>query len=283
MKHLCSSLDHFQKIKDKFEGQVEGVVTDRRPENIILNASGFTLEKCISHLSREYRRLAFAYFSRFPIENFYTVIDQDQLLEEEHSIHLNNQILDALNLKIVQQNGGILFTLPVCAELRNNHLRIFTKNKVVSEVANQYGENENTNFISKLLQNELIAKADGFEKLLEVVGKCSYPAKFKTEFNSLSSQCQGFLIKEIKYAMDRGAKTPFYPDDKLIKNVTPAKEKEIKVFELRIYSPVATRLYFYETTEMLYFASIEGKPKKNVQTTHINNAVSAIKELIIVG
>ena len=58
------------------------------------------------------------------------------------------------------------------------------------------------------------------------------------------------------------------------------KERVIKVFELRIFTPVAIRMYLYETPTRIYFGSIEGKPKKKVQDSDILNAMSIIKELI---
>ena len=57
-------------------------------------------------------------------------------------------------------------------------------------------------------------------------------------------------------------------------------EKIIKIFEFRVFTPVAIRMYIYETPSKIYFGSIESKPKKKIQNSDIINAMSIIKELI---
>ena len=65
--------------------------------------------------------------------------------------------------------------------------------------------------------------------------------------------------------------------------MTPQTEKRIKVNELRIFSPVAIRMYFFETGTKVYLASINKKPQNKVQSGDILNALSIIKELIILN
>src|SRR5690606_40917101 len=61
------------------------------------------------------------------------------LLDKEYIIIINNLSIDATNAKIVQDNEGILFTLPIHDELKKNTLIIFDKAKQTCKVLNQYG------------------------------------------------------------------------------------------------------------------------------------------------
>lgn len=279
--HLSVTLTHYDTIKKKFANYIDGIITDRLPSDLILNDSQFTLANCIGQLNRELRKIALSSFNKYPVDNYYVLADIDNLLEREYSIEVNTAPLEAINAKIVQENGGILFTLPVHDDLKKNKLSISDKEKQTCEVLNQYGNDKNTQFVSDFIQADIVKRLEGFDKLLAIVGECTFNERFKRDFENLTYDTQTFLLKEIQHAINRKAKTRFYPDDKLIKDVTPEKEKNVNVFELRIYSPVAVRLYFFEAPNKIYFGSIEGKPKKKVQDSDISNALSIIKEQIM--
>ena len=280
VSHLSETLTHYDTIKRKFTTSIDGIITDRYPSDLILNNSQFSLANCIGQLSRELKKIALSNFNKYPIDNYYALNDIDSLLERGYSIEINANPLDALNAKIVEENGGILFTLPIHDDLKKNRLTITDKEKLTVEVLNQYGGDINSEYISDYIKADIIKRLDGFTKLLAMVGDCKHNDRFQRDFATLNHATQTFLLKEIEHAINRNAFTRFYPDDKLIKDVTPDDERKIKVFELRIFSPVAIRMYFYETPTKIYFGSIEGKPKKKVQDSDILNAVSIIKEII---
>ncbi len=281
VNHLSVTLKHYDFIKKNFPLCVDGIITDRVPEKLILNSVNFSLADCIRFLEREIKKIAFSYFGKYPIEKFYARIDIDNLLDKEYIIIINNLSIDATNAKIVQDNEGILFTLPIHDELKKNTLIIFDKAKQTCKVLNQYGADANTTFISEFIQADIVKRADGFEKLLAMVGDCKYDTRFKMDFDNLTSATQKKLLSHINQAIERKAQTRFYPDDEKIKDVTPAKERAVKVFELRVFEPVAVRMYFYEAPQKIYFGSIDGKPKRKVQDNDILNAISVIKELIV--
>lgn len=281
VKRLSETLIHYDALKKQYSTSVNGIITDCLPSKLILNNSHFTLANCIQFLNRELKKIALSNFTKYPVDGFFSLSDVDSLIEKNYSIIVNETALDAFNAKIVEENGGVLFTLSIHEELARHKLEIVDNEKKTYQVFNLYGEENNTRYISKIINNDIISRVGGFEKLIAIVGECSYSERFKKDFENLTSEIQIFLLKEIQYSINRKAITRFYPDDKLIKDVTPPRENEIKLFELRIYSPVATRVYFYETTRKIYFGSIEGKPKKKVQDSDILNAISIIKELIL--
>jgi hypothetical protein len=280
VSHLAVTLTHYDTIKRKFSTSIDGIITDRYPSDLILNNSQFSLANCISQLSRELKKIALSNFNKYPVDTYYVLADIDNLLEREYSIEINATPLDALNAKIVEENGGVLFTLPIHDDLKKNRLTIADKEKLTVEVLNQYGADTNSEFVSDYIQADIVKRLDGFAKLLALVGDCKYNDRIQRDFESLTYATQTILLKSIEHALERKAKTRFYPDDNFIKDVTPDKERVIKVFELRIFTPVAIRMYLYETPTRIYFGSIEGKPKKKVQDSDILNAMSIIKELI---
>lgn len=281
VKFLATNLKHYNSIKNNFPGFVDGILTDRLPEKVILNNNNFTLKNCIKHLDRELLKIAYRDFGKYPLEEYYNQFDIDSLLENEYTITVNKALYDATNAKIVQENDGILFTLPVHDDLKKDSLAISDRAKAICEVVNQFGEESNSTFISEYIQADKVKRATGFDKLLALVGLCKFNQKFRSDFERLTSKTQEFLLKEVKHAIKRNLTTRFYPDDNLIKDVTPDKEKQISILELRIYSPVAIRMYFYESSTKIYFGSINGKPKKKVQDNDILNAASIIHELIM--
>lgn len=283
VSQLSLTIIGYDKIKKNFSTAINGIITDREPSKLILNNSDFSLARCIMFLNRELRKIALANFNKYTIDNFLVLENPDKLLEMEYSIVVNKNLHDAMNAKIVEENNGILFTLSIHNDLKQNKLCIINREQEVCHVLNLFGEDKNTEFISNIIRKDLTARLGNFKKFLSLVGDCYYSDRFRKNFENLTSDTQVFLIKEIEYCIERKNKTRFYPDDKLIKDVTADKEKDIKVFELRVFSPVAVRMYFYETGKTVYLGGIEGKPKKKVQDSDILNAASTIKELIILN
>lgn len=280
VSHLSLTLTHYDNIKKKFNTSVDGIITDRHPSKLFLNNKQFSLASCIQHLDRELKKIAYSNFNKYPVDNYYAIADIDDLLEKGYSFVINGACHEAINAKIVEENGGILFTLPVHNDLKKDKLSIADNKKQNCEVLNQYGEASNTTFISDYIKFDLVKRADGFDKLLALIGECNYDARFKSNFESLPYAAQKKILDHIHQAIERNAVTRFYPDDQKIKDVTPDKEKKIKLFELRVFNPVAVRLYFFEAPKKIYFGSIEGKPKMKAQNSDISNALSVIKELI---
>jgi len=281
---LCDSLIHYSQIKRRFPISVDGIITDNLPSRVVLNNSDFTLENCISQINhRELRIIAFSNFNKYPIDEKFLIQDEEELIKRNYSVRIGETEHNGLNAKIASENEGFLFSLAIHSDLKKNVLIISDDLNQSFEVANLFGEDSNTGYLSDQIERSLISQLDNFLKLKAIIGDCSHNTRFRKEFESLSVSTQNFLLKEIEFAINRNAKTRFYPDDKLIKNVTPENEKRIQVFELRIFSPVAVRMYFYESPTKIYFGCIEGKSKKKEQTGDILNAASIINELVLLG
>lgn len=116
----------------------------------------------------------------------------------------------------------------------------------------------------------LLSFASNFSKLSSIVSNIRFSSKFEKEFENLNDNVQESIINGFFKAKSRGLKTPFYPDTKIIKDVSLSNGK-CTVMELRIYSPVALRVYFNESKSFVNVVSIEQKSNPN-QTNDIKNA-----------
>ena len=280
---FLKTLPEYKAIRTKHATEVDGIVTSKLTEHIILNKNNFTLKNCIERIpneKRELRQYAFAIFKKFPIDDHFTVKNEDDLIESDYFITIGGTNHEALNIKVVQENEGTLFSLALHDDLQKNNLKVNDKNENEYIVFNLFGETNNTDFIDKKIQELITDKLGNFEKLLSVIGNSSFSARFKDSFDKASIAMQETIVNHFTNAQNRNGITPFYADKSLIKDVTPKKETKIKVFELRIFDPVGYRIYFFEASNMVYLALAENKPNDKVQSSHIKTAVSIIKELI---
>jgi putative component of toxin-antitoxin plasmid stabilization module len=96
-----------------------------------------------------------------------------------------------------------------------------------------------------------------FEQLSAFLGNSVITKNFEKSYASLSSDAQKSIKEEFEKAANRNLATRFHPDTKIVKDVSVSKK--CTVFELRVYLPVALRVYFNEIGDTIYLASIEQK------------------------
>lgn len=95
------------------------------------------------------------------------------------------------------------------------------------------------------------------EHLTTFIGNVIFTKNFEKSYASLSSDAQESIKDEFEKAAKRNLATRFYPDTKIVKDVSVSKK--CTVYELRVYQPVALRVYFNEIGDTVYLASIEQK------------------------
>jgi len=117
-----------------------------------------------------------------------------------------------------------------------------------------------------------------FEKLKLVVNDCFCAPDFEKEFNGYPENVRQSIIDDFEKAKRRNLITPYYPDTKIIKDVSSAKFK-LNVLELRVYLPLALRVYFCVNAGNVYLASIDAK-NSNDQTADIKNAYNILKGML---
>lgn len=96
-----------------------------------------------------------------------------------------------------------------------------------------------------------------FEQLTTFLVNSVITKNFEKNYTSLSTDAQKSIQEEFEKAENRNLATRFYPDTKIVKDVSISKK--CTVFELRVYQPVALRVYFNEIGDKVYLASIEQK------------------------
>lgn len=95
------------------------------------------------------------------------------------------------------------------------------------------------------------------EQLTAFLGNSVITKNFEKSYALLSSDAQKSIKEDFEKAVKRNLPTRFYPDTKIIKDVSVSKK--CTVYELRVYQPVALRVYFNEIGDTVYLASIEQK------------------------
>ena len=278
---LKQTLMEYHKLKSDFSDEVNGIITHKLPSQLFINSTSFSLLNCIDGLDRPLRRIAYAYFNKYPIDKNFLVKDEDDLITGEYSIVIENAHHNAINAKIVAENEGVLFTLAIHDDLKKNVLDIHGVKQTTTTVNNLFGEPMNTGFINNLIIESINSKLGNFDKLLAIFGSNSYNEKFKRSFENVPKAVQDSIINHFQKAVERHGATMFYADGDLIKDVTPEKETQIKILELRIFDPIAYRVYFFEKDDKIYLALAEQKSSPKVQDGQIKNAGSIIKQLLL--
>lgn len=115
------------------------------------------------------------------------------------------------------------------------------------------------------------------EKLRWTLVNSIYSESFQREFEKLGENVQLSIVNKFSEARSRNFASPLYPDTKIIADVTQSNFR-FHVRELRVYTPVALRVYFHETPSTVFVGSVELKSNPN-QTEDIKKAYERLKGL----
>lgn len=283
---LITTIKEFDSLVKKNIGVDKGVILEKGTEKTIV--CGGNLKDAIlsiPNMDREARTLAFAYFTKYPIQYHLQSDDiTEQILEEQYFI----EGLDATNLAIAEHNKCLLFSVAIHISIKNNRLLIKGKSKELA-LDNLYGEKQNSQYIESQIQKINVASLELFDRLKAELKEPIYTKAFEKAFNSARVEVQQSIIENFAAAPDRKLKTPYFPDNKeggLISDVTPDNNrKRAKIYELRIYHPVALRVYFYECDDTIFISGIGYKKdyKDNSgssQSKHIAFALNEIDKMM---
>jgi len=275
---LKNTVIEYKNLKEKFPDNIDGIISSTQLNNINLNAN-LTLSGTLELIdNKEIKDYSFSIFTKYPIENF---LDIDAVLQDknEHSFVLNTINKDALFIKIISNENGILFSLNLHSDLAKDSLIINSSDSTSFSVDNLYGLKLNTDFIEEIIKNEEISKLGNLERLKQILNNPTSSKKFDNTFSKMSKEIQGLIIEGFETIISFKKNGTNIPET-LLKEVTH-KNETIK--ELKMRDPIAKRLYFKEIDGVYYLASLENKPLKDRQTreqsSHIKNAVSILKGL----
>lgn len=286
---LENSVQQYRNLKVQFPGLIDGIVLSSFSKSVILT-EGINLFQCLDGITnKELKGYSFSLFQKFPIDD-YTNIDTVLTEDINYHFHLGIEKKDALNIKLILNEKGFLFSLNLHADIAKNDLLINSSDGNNFSISNLYGLEENTKTIQEILNSEIVSKLDNFSRLTkllniqQIVGLDPvFSLKFKTKFGKVSKEIQNAIIDGFIYILKcKDDNTNI--SETILKDVTPKKEKKISVLELKIRKPIPKRIYFTERNSKYYIVSLERKPLKNRATTeqgnHIKNARSLINQLI---
>ncbi|OUD13933.1 hypothetical protein [Thioflexithrix psekupsensis] len=249
------------------------------PEQLSLGK--FSLAEAIDKLeNKDLKRLAYAYFIKYPIEKF-CLIDEEKLLEQDYFFLAETGEKKVLYLLQIARQNGLLLSVALSDDLKINQLELVNRDRSEKLFINNLfcAEKEsefkcNVSFIEDYIQNQTFCNANFLSKI-ELLLNAKFSSKFEKAFSLLSNdekesifnlferaKCEGFLL---------------YPNKQMVKDVSP--DEKTKVYELRVYTPVALRVYFYATAEKVFIASLEKKSNPN-QSEDIKNAAKLLAKMV---
>lgn len=275
---LKNTVIEYKILKEKYPDNIDGIISSAQLNNINLTAN-LTLADTLELIeNKEIKDYSFSIFTKYPIENF---LDIDAVLveENEHCFVLNKINKDALFIKIISNENGILFSLNLHSDLAKDSLVINSSDSTSFSVDNLYGLKLNTDFVEEIIKTEEISKLGNLDKLKQILNNPTSSKKFDNTFNKMSKEIQDLIIEGFETIINY-KKAGFNIPETLLREVTHKSET---IRELKMRDPIAKRLYFKEIDGVYYLASLENKPLKDRQTkeqsSHIKNAVSILKEL----
>lgn len=257
---FLNSIKEFSILLNKKIGIDRGLILEKDLTDIIICENRLK-EIIASFKNKDLRILVYSYFTKFPIQKVLKSHELDSyLLEEEYQW----QGLDAINLAIAKYNDCFIFSIAVHESLKYNNLQLNGKSKVIN-IDNLYGVGVNTSYIESQIIRKNSELLTIFEQLCIELDNPIYTPNFKKTFINENQQVQSAIIEMFKRAKKRNFATPYYPDTKIIKDVTPNKKETQKgsVYELRIYEPKALRIYFCEYQGKVFIARIGYKASDN--------------------
>ncbi len=201
---LRNTLKEYVDIKIKFPDDIDGIITEKDPSKLYLNvASKTTLEKCIEGLDRSYKTIAYRNFCKYPVSDNFLLQDVDDLVEGDYYVALNKIKCDGLNVKIVFDNNGILFSLPIHGDIKKDSLNVTNLAEDIFSVNNLYGVKVNTDYISGIIASSINAKLGKYEKLLALIENSIVSEKFEKGFKKAPGVVQDSIIQHFEFAINR--------------------------------------------------------------------------------
>lgn len=278
---LSLVVKQFSELLNKNINIERGIVTHKQPSQCS-HGDGFSLKDTIELINdKSIRNFAYSLFTKFPIGLPYFDDRDDSFIYDVYECQVGGESFDGINLAIVARNSGYLFTVPVHKELESNEIQVLVKgSNEILRLPNLFGEINNAEVIENLIKERNLTKLAKLDQLVEILG-AKLSKVFEKDFSSLDDSSQGEIIDHFLAAKKRGMVSFYSADGDLIKDVTPTKNK-CSVFELRVRKGRELRVYFNETGEKTFLASI-GYKNNNQQDQNIIQAHNILYKLILVN
>lgn len=271
VKKLESTLKEHNALNSRYISK--GIITDDQISNISLS-NGISLLDCINELKRDAKHYAFSCFNKYPINIIDRLTPKTEdvfYYNADYYLKLDNVKYDATNLAYTHHVQGVAFTLNVHNNLAKNELKIQDSKDNTILVNNLHGEVKNTAYISSFIEKD--NATDNISKLIALFygKKVDICGTFEYDFKNLRNDEQILVIEHFEKAINQKLVHPLSPDNQLVCSLVNAT-----CVELRIFTPTAYRVYFYEDKNRLYLAAVKIKNKTKKQKLNINNANSEI-------
>jgi hypothetical protein len=278
---LVSKLDltfrEYLYLQNKNRSQIDGVITPTVMHEVFLTSDPITLHTCLQQLKQDIKATAFRIFNKYPLKTYFPEGNDSEILENDYKVIINSIEYSAINPAITYLNSGCLFTLNLHADLANDYLDLLSNSGDKNKLLNLYGDRLNSDFIDAFIKECLVASGDNFEKLKTLTAGV-FSDKAIKQFRGISLIMQNVIIGHFKDAISTSGGRNLKADKTLVREVDETRCKH-NVFELRVFSPVAYRIYFACDNDRIFINSFEKKPAAKVQSTDIKAAKAGLETL----
>ena len=262
---------------------LEGVVSIRHCDSIVLSDEGITLDDCIKKISdRSVRTLIYSWLINYPVRDFLDEsINEADLIEQSYTVSIAGKDHPATNLAIACNNGTFLFSLGIHSDLRKNELTLVGEGDKTLSVCNLFS-NEPANvasveqFINEA-ENSSLSITEQIDCLLE--GRVRRTNAYIRTFNKQGTAIQQAILDRLKCAKDNNL-LDFTVDNDIFRRTIGYDKKEKTygaVYELRIREPKEIRIYFQYVDKTYYVLSMGWKGTD--QNADIGQAFERIKQI----
>lgn len=253
----------------------KGVVTHIDPSNITI-CGQISLKQLIIGCKKEIRGLASRYFTKYPIDQLYTL--DEIFTEEEMDIKYLSINKDATNLIIAKKLNWFLLSLPVSSCLKIDMIIVSTT-KGSEYIDNWHGDN-NKYIVECIIDRDQIKEANLIKlNNLFDTRTCIVSDDFKKGFCSLPEDSQKAVLKKFIDAKNANLLFPANHDDDLVKRCKGKDNEE--TYELRSKSMSGARVYFSCSKDIIYIGGIGTKATAvgAEQSADISRASNEIRKL----
>lgn len=270
---FAKSLEEFSLITEKQKSVLNGIITEKLPSDLNINSSS-NLSEAIERIhNKDLKRLAFAWFRNYPIDEHFN-LEVDSRLDENYTININHSNISIFYLPYISRKKGFALTVPVFEELKVDTLSLREQDGETINVNNFYGIESNSVIIENIVEEFNRESLSRIDQLKTIITSVVTDKLFDKDFSKLTIIEQDSILELLSETKSEKILFPIMPDGVKISKVNPKKEK-IEVYELRVFTPTALRVYFSYSGDTLIFGMI-GKKTGGNQSDDINTAHSRI-------
>lgn len=261
-------------VKDEQLCVEKGIITHKMPSEIPV-CDGNLKDLIFSISDRDVKKIAIAYFQKFPID----IHSEDEKMDEQNMEDFLFDKQDAFNLVVAYKMNWPLLSLPLSDSLCKDEILLKSINNEI-RIPNWYGTNNQ--YIATHI-SEYIALSETIILQLQYhfEGKeCIMSDEFKRDYKMAGSVIQEAILNKFTDAKKANLLFPATHDNNLVKHCEDIQGGDL--YELRFKAFGGIRIYFSCTDDQIIIGGLGQKStyeSRGAQSADMSRANQEIKKL----